>query len=247
MKKLTRKPRTYKLKSNKTPLSLLLSSRHSKHKPLLYFDEELGINRTMRYSTNQRSIFEDEQDGTAVVGSIVFEDGFLATKAEETLLQQFLMLHPDNGTLFVEVDTEADAAAQVEVLNREVDALVAASQLSIEQLEILAKMLLNARTEKMKSSEIKRDVLLFAKNYPEDFLEALDNDDMELEGFTIKLFEDNTLQYRPKKREIYYNLQENKKRLLVVPFGEDYIKSLISYFHTTEGEEVLSYLEKKVK
>ena len=108
-------------------------------------------------------------------------------------------------------------------------------------------MLLNARTEKMKSSEIKRDVLLFAKNYPEDFLEALDNDDMELEGFTIKLFEDNTLQYRPKKREIYYNLQENKKRLLVVPFGEDYIKSLISYFHTTEGEEVLSYLEKKVK
>ena len=247
MKKLTRKPRTYKLKSNKTPLSLLLSSRHTRHKPLLYFDEDLGINRTLRYATNQRSIFEDEQDGTAVVGSIVFEDGFLSTKADETLLQQFLMLHPDNGSLFVEVDTEADAAAQVEELNKEVDALIAASQLNIEQLEVLAKMLLNVRTEKMKSSEIKRDVLLFAKNYPEDFLEALDNDDLELEGFTRKLFDENVLQYRAKKREIYFNLKENKKRLMVVPFGEEYIKSLISYFHTEEGEKALDYLEKKVK
>jgi len=67
MKKMTRKPRVYKLKSNKTPLSLLLSSRHSRYKPLIYWDEERQENRTLRYATNQRSIFEDEQDGTAIV------------------------------------------------------------------------------------------------------------------------------------------------------------------------------------
>jgi len=247
MKKIARKPRVYKLKSNKTPLSLLISSRHSKHKPLIHWDEEKQENRTLRYATNQRSIFEDEQDGTAIVGSIVFEDGFLNTRIEETLLQQFLELHPDNGTLFVEVDAEQDAAKEVEVLSQEVDALVAASSLEIEQMETLAKLLLGSNVSRMKSSEIKRDILLYAKNYPEEFLEALDDDDMELQGLATKAFEQNILQYRAKKREIYFNLADNKKRLMVVPFGEDYTKSLISYFHTRDGEDVLDYLEKKVK
>jgi len=244
---MTRKPRVYKLKSNKTPLSLLLSSRHSKHKPLIYWDEEKQENRTLRYATNQRSIFEDEQDGTAIVGSIVFEDGFLNTRIEDNLLQQFLELHPDNGTLFVEVDAEQDAAKEVEVLNHEVDALVAASSLEIEQMETLAKLLLGSNVSRMKSSEIKRDILLYAKNYPTEFLEALDDDDMELQGLVLKAFDQSVLQYRAKKREIYFNLKDNKKRLMVVPFGEDYTKALISYFHTSNGEEVLDYLEKKVK
>jgi len=145
------------------------------------------------------------------------------------------------------VDAEQDAAKEVEVLNHEVDALVAASSLEIEQMETLAKLLLGSNVSRMKSSEIKRDILLYAKNYPTEFLEALDDDDMELQGLVLKAFDQSVLQYRAKKREIYFNLKDNKKRLMVVPFGEDYTKALISYFHTSNGEEVLDYLEKKVK
>ena len=76
MKKITPKARVYKLKTRHTPLSLMLASRNTSQKPLVYFDEEKMINRALRYAVNQKSIFEDEQDGSALLGTIVFEDGF---------------------------------------------------------------------------------------------------------------------------------------------------------------------------
>jgi len=58
--------KTYKLTSDSTPLSYMLASRNSARYPLLHFDDEKGINRPMRYAKNQKSPFEDEQDGNAI-------------------------------------------------------------------------------------------------------------------------------------------------------------------------------------
>ena len=44
----------------------------------MYFDERQELNRALRYARNQKSPFEDEQDGNAIVEPIVFEDGFLS-------------------------------------------------------------------------------------------------------------------------------------------------------------------------
>ena len=38
----------------------MLASRHTKRYPLLWFDENTGENRALRYSRNQKSVFEDE-------------------------------------------------------------------------------------------------------------------------------------------------------------------------------------------
>ena len=247
MKKLTRKPRLYRLKTRNTPISFMIASRHSKHKSLLYFDEEQSINRTLRYATNQKSIFEDEQDGTAIVGSIVFEDGFLTTNAEDNLLQTFLSVHPDNGVFFEEVDAEHDAKEDLTSLDLEVDAMVAVKTLDIDELSTLARILLGPYSNNLKSAELKRDMYLYAKENPAEFLDSLNNDDLHLDALVAKVFDQQLLQYRPKKREIYYNFPNNKKRLMVVPFKTDKSKALISYLHTEEGMELLDVLENMVE
>ncbi len=66
MKKTEYVDKTYKLMRNAAPLSFMLPVRNSRRSPLLYFDEEKGINRALRYGTNQSSPFEDEQDGNVI-------------------------------------------------------------------------------------------------------------------------------------------------------------------------------------
>ena len=247
MKKPVLKARTYKLKSEKTPICTMINSTHTPSNPLLYFDEEKGINRTMRYAKNQRSIFEDEQDGTALVEPIIFEDGFLSTKKTDVTLQQFLALHPGNGKIFVEIDTEKDAEKDLDILNREVEALTLASQLDLDKMLMIGRVFMGDRVNSLKSAELRRDILLYAREDPEGFLEMLDNEELALEELVLKSLSQNILVHDKKTNSVKWNLPKNKKRIITVPFGDSHIKSLIAFFKTDEGMEVLDALEKKVK
>ena len=108
----------------------MLSSRHSARSPLLYFDEEEGTNRPLRYARNQKSPFEDEQDGNAILEPIVFEDGMLTVPKENQVLQKFLHLHPSNGNVFQEINKERDASAELEVVEMEIEAQIEAKKIT---------------------------------------------------------------------------------------------------------------------
>ena len=71
------KDRYYHLMHSKSPLTFRINSKHSARKPLMYFDEAKGYNRELRYATNMKSPFVDEQVGSVTLGHIVFEDGVL--------------------------------------------------------------------------------------------------------------------------------------------------------------------------
>ena len=73
----------YKLTRDVAPLSYILPSSHSRRYPLMHFDNETGENRTLRYARNQKSPFEDEQDGNAILEPIIFEDGFMTVRKEK--------------------------------------------------------------------------------------------------------------------------------------------------------------------
>ena len=89
------KDRNYFLTNDMSPLTYTLSSRHSRRYPLLYFDEETGAQRELRYATNQNSPFVDEQEGTVTLEHIVFRDGVLMVPKEKQALQKLLSLyHP---------------------------------------------------------------------------------------------------------------------------------------------------------
>ena len=54
----------------------------------MYFDEAKGYNRELRYATNMKSPFVDEQVGSVTLGHIVFEDGVLMVPKSDVSLQQ---------------------------------------------------------------------------------------------------------------------------------------------------------------
>jgi hypothetical protein len=246
--KLDSKDRTYLLKGDSAPLTYFILSRDTKRKRLLYFDEEEGVNLTLRYARNQNSPFEHEQDANAILEPIVFEDGVLNVPRTNPVLQEFLHYHPGNGSEFYEFDSEKDAQEYVEELVSEIDALIAVRDLSnndFGKLEAIARLVLHGNVDKMSSAEIKRDMMLFAKRYPQDFMEALDDPSLTINNIAFKAISEGYLTFRNGK-EIYYNLKDNKKRLLTVPFGEDHIYVLASFLQSNEGLELYKFLEEKI-
>ena len=244
--KLELKDRVYKLTRNKAPLSCIIPSRNSPRSPLLYFDEEKGYNRALRYAKNQKSCFEDEQDGTAIIEPVIFEDGMLRVPKSNPVLQEFLHYHPMNGKRFVEVDYGKDAAQEIEKLNVEVDALIEAKSLSLDELENIGRVLFSKDVTLITTEELKRDVLVFAKRNPQMFLRALSDPSLKLQSTIQRFFDERLLSFRNKKRDVYFNLEGNKKRMTTIPFGIDPIEYLSDWFKTDDGVDVLQFLEKQL-
>ena len=206
MKKTQFVDKVYKLTKDAAPLSFMLPTRNSRRFPLMWFDEERGENRALRYARNQKSPFEDEQDGNAIVEPVIFEDGFLRVPRNNQVLQQFLHYHPFNGKKFVEVNNEKDAEAEVESLNLEVEALIEAKQLTIEQSETLYRVLFGKDPSLLSSSELKRDLLIYAKRQPSSFLNAISDPTLKLQATVQSFFDNRLLTYRNNKRDVYFNL-----------------------------------------
>ena len=230
----------YKLRRDVAPLSYILPSRNSHRHPLMYFDGT--SNRALRYSPNQKTPFEDEQDKNVILEPIIFEDGFLKVPKTNPVLQWFLEIHPDNGKKFEVVDNERDAETELEVMNYEVDALIAAKQLGLNDLERIGRVVLGRDVTKMSTAELKRDVLVYARNNPKEFLDTL-NDPMTNMSATVALmFDEGLLGYRSGK-DVHFNLPNNKKRMLTVPYGEDRDYIVASYLQSDEGLETFKLLE----
>ena len=226
-------------------MSYTIPSRHTKRKSLLYFDESTGVNRAIRYAKNQKSIFEEEQDGNVILEPIIFEDGFLRVPKQNQILQEFLAFHPANGKEFVEVDKEADASVEVDNLDLALEAQVLAKDLDVEMLETIARVVIGLNIEKMTSAELKRDVRVFAKRYPNEFMESINDPLLSLQNKCSKFFSEGLLVLKNKK-DVYYNLKGNKNKLLTVPYGEDPLFILASFLQSDEGLEVLRILESKL-
>lgn len=234
--------KVYKLKIG-NPLSYTLASRNHPRFPLMWFDEKNNVNRALRYSTNQKSPFEDEQDGTAIIEPVIFEDGFLRVPKTNPVLQQFLHYHPLNGVIFGEVDKEKDAAAEVDDLNLEIEAMMEAKQLSIDQIETLTRVIFGKDPSTVSTAELKRDILIFAKREPKDFLNILNDPELKFQAKIRLFFENKLLILRNNDKEVWFNTSTNKKKMLSVPFGEDPFDMVAHFLQSDEGLDSLKMLE----
>ena len=239
--------KVYRLVSNKRPLAFMLASRHNRRSPLLHFDEDTGVNRPLRYARNQKSPFEDEQDGNAILEPIVFEDGMLVVQKQNQVLQKFLHLHPGNGTIFYEINKKQDAADQLEYVEAELDAQILARELETEKLLTVCRVFLGAAVDKMSIPELKRDILIYAKNQPFEFLEILDDPMLEMQDHVAQFFAQSLLIYKNNNKDVYFNLPKNKSKMLTVPFGEEGIYIVASYMQSDDGIETYKLLKKALK
>ena len=241
------KDRLYELTSGRKPLAFTLPTVHSARTPLLYFDETLGYNRELRYATNQRTPFVDEQQGTATLGRIVFRDGILRVPKENIVLQKLLSLyHPYTlqGRI-MEYKPEQIAEDETGWIELELEAMTVAKAMDIDEAEaILRAQYGSQEVSNASSKELKRDLLILARNQPSLFLELANDDNVMLRNIGIKATETGILALSQDQRTFTY--ASNGRKLLTVPFNEHPYSALAAYFKTDEGMEVLRAVEKQL-
>ncbi len=239
------KDRFYYLSTGRTPLTYTIPSKHTSRYPLMWFDEEKGYQRELRYATNMKSPFKDEQVGEATLKHIVFENGTLLVKKNQRNLQEFLMYHPHNGSIFVEHKPQQIAERQYEDLETEVAAMNIAYEMDIEQAEAILRVEIGSHVSKLSSKELRRDLLLFAKRNPEMFINLSEDENVILRNFGINAVEQKILKLSSDQK--VFSWASNGRKLMTVPFDEHPYTALASWFKTDEGIEVYKSIEKKVK
>lgn len=240
------KDRLYELTTGKKPLIFTLPTRHSNTKSLLWFDPEKGYQRELRYATNQRSVFVDEQEGQAILGRIVFKNGELRVPKEQVVLQKLLSLyHPaTHSGIIREYKPETIATNQVDWIEFELEALNMAKSMDIDEAEAIMRVELGSKVSKLSSKELKRDLLVFARNYPERFMQLAQDENTHLRNVGIKAVEMGIIALTPDQRTFTYGV--GGRKLMTVPFDEHPYSALSAYFKTDEGMEVFKAIQKRL-
>jgi hypothetical protein len=234
------KDRVYHLKSNRKPLSYMLKTNG-----VYYFDEEKGYERELKYCENQRTCFVDEMQGDQRLSHVIFRNGSLFVERQKTVLQKLLSLyHPHNGNIFYEHKPEAIAADEIEILEMEADAILAARETDIDLAEAILRVEKGSEVSKMSSKELKRDLLVFARKNPALFLELATDDNVQLRNFGIKATELGIIKLSSDQRNFMWG--SNNRPIMTVPFDEHPYTALAHWFKTDEGMEIYSNIEKRL-
>lgn len=240
------KDRTYVLKGRKTPLVYAMNSKHTQRKPLLYFDKELGYQRELRYATNQPTPFVDEQKGTSTLGRIMFRDGTLTVKKEDVTLQKLLSLyHPYKDKVYTEFDPVQISTNELDWIELEFKAVSLAREMDITEAEGVLRTEFGSKVTELSSSELKRDLLIFAKRNPGLFIELATDENVQLRNVGARAVEQGILRLSQDQRTFTYG--ESNRKLMTVPFDEHPYSALAAFFKTDEGMEVYKALIKKLK
>ena len=227
------------------PLTLTISSKHTSRHPLLWFDKEKGIQREIRYATNQNSPLIDEQKGEATLGHIMFKDGALYVKKEKQNLQKLLSLyHPLLGNKYYEHNPVAIAEDELEDLEIEVDAMIAARTMEVDQAEAILRVEIGSKVSSMTSKELKRDLMLFAKRNPHLFMELANDDNVHLRNIAIKASEMGIIKLSQDQRTFTWG--SNGRKLMNVPFDENPYSAFAAFLKTDEGVEIYKSIDKKL-
>jgi len=239
------KDRVYYLRNNKSPLTLTIPSRHTKKHSLLYFDEQTGKQREIRYATNQDSPLVDEQKGEATLGHIIFRDGDLKVPKEKQNLQKLLSLyHPLKGKMYEEFSAVEEAEDDLDILDLQIDALNAARNMDIDQSEAILRVELGSKVNSMSSKEIKRDILLFARNNPQLFISLANDENVQLRNLAIRAAEAGIINLSPDQRTFTWG--SNGRKLMNVPFDENPYSAFAAFLKTDEGVEIYKSIDKKL-
>ena len=234
------KDRIYYLKGNKKPLSRIIKSTN-----IYYFDADKGYERELKYCQNQKTPFVDEMVGEQRLEHIVFRSGSLYVPKEKTVLQKLLSLyHPMKDKIYYEHKPAAIAEEEIDVLNMQVDALTAARNIDIDMAEAIMRVEKGSSVSELSSKELRRDLLVFARNNPKLFLELADDENVMLRNFGIKAVESGILRLSSDQRNFLWG--SNGRKIMTIPFDEHPYTALAHWFKTDEGMEIYSNIEKRL-
>jgi len=234
------KDRVYYLKGNKKPLSRMIRSAG-----IYWFDEEKGYERELKYCQNQRTVFVDEMKGDQRLSHIIFRGGVLFVEKEKTVLQKMLSLyHPHRDNLYYEHKPQVIAENELDWLEFEIEALSLAKNLDVDMAEAIMRAEVGSEVSRMSSKELRRDLLLFARNNPKLFLELATDDNVQLRNFGIRATEEGIIKLSSDQR--HFSWGSTDRKLMTVPFDEHPYTALSHWFKTDEGMEIYTNIEKRL-
>ena len=234
------KDRMYYLMGNKSPLTYLVRGS-----AIHYWDENLGYERELKYTSNQKTVFVDEMKGEQRLEHIIFKNGSLFVPKNKTILQKLLSLyHPHRNKLFLEHKPAKIAENQIDFLEMEIEALNAALNLDVDMAEAVMRVEKGSEVSNMSSKELKRDLLLYAKKNPGLFLELVNDENVMLRNFGIKATEIGIIKLSSDQRT--FTWASTDRKLMNVPYEEHPYSALAAWFKTDEGMEIYSNIEKRL-
>ena len=235
------KDRLYELKLDSFPPVYFIKSRG-----LFYFDKDKGYEREIKYARNQQTPFVDEMKGHSKLGHIIFRNGKLFVEKEKVALQKFLSLyHPGRGQIFKEFNADEIATSDLDIIELQLEAMNLAKTIDVDQAEAILRTEIGREVTKMTSKELKRDLLVFAQNQPQLFLELATDDNINVRNTGIRAVEAGIIELSQDQRT--FKWQSTGKKLITVPFDENPYSALAAWFKTDDGIDVFKTVEKRLK
>ena len=235
------KDRLYELKMDSFPPVYIIKSRG-----LFYFDKDKGYEREIKYARNQQTPFVDEMKGHSKLGHIIFRNGKLFVEKEKVALQKFLSLyHPGRGQIFKEFNADEIATTDLDIIELQLEAMNLAKTIDVDQAEAILRTEIGREVTKMTSKELKRDLLVFAQNQPQLFLELANDDNINVRNTGIRAVEAGLIELSQDQRT--FEWQSTGKKLITVPFDENPYSALAAWFKTDDGIDVFKTVEKRLK
>ena len=234
------KDRVYYLTGRKKPITRSIKSTN-----IHWFDEEKGYEKELKYCSNQRTPFVDEMKGEQRLEHIIFRNGSLYVEKEKTVLQKLLSLyHPLKDKIYYEFKPSKVAEKEIDILEMQVDALTAARNIDIDMAEAIMRVEIGSNVSELSSKELRRDLLVFARNNPKLFLELADDENVMLRNFGIKAVENGILRLSSDQRNFLWG--SNGRKVMTIPFDEHPYTALAHWFKTDEGMEIYQNIEKRL-
>tara|TARA_B100000424_G_C22943418_1_gene501962 strand:- start:3162 stop:3923 length:762 start_codon:yes stop_codon:yes gene_type:complete len=235
------KDRLYELKMDSFPPVYIIKSRG-----LFYFDKDKGYEREIKYARNQQTPFVDEMKGHSKLGHIIFRNGKLFVEKEKVALQKFLSLyHPGRGQIFKEFNADEIATTDLDIIELQLEAMNLAKTIDVDQAEAILRTEIGREVTKMTSKELKRDLLVFAQNQPQLFLELANDDNINVRNTGIRAVEAGLIELSQDQRT--FKWQSTGKKLITVPFDENPYSALAAWFKTDDGIDIFKTVEKRLK
>ena len=147
--------------------------------------------------------------------------------------------------VFEEHDSVKVAENHHDYLEMELAAMNMAYETGVDQAEAILRVEQGSSVRDLTSKEIKRDLLLFAKNNPSLFMDLVQDENVVLRNFAIVATERSILALADDQRT--FTWASNGRKLMTVPFDENPYSAMAAWFKTDEGLQVYKSIEKKLK
>lgn len=223
---------------------------------LIVYDPVTDDTRAIKHCPNEKSIFVDEQSKLGVVQSIIFVNGILNVRGTDVRTQEFLDIHPSNGSIFAEIDQAADAQEMLDWEDTILDMKTeirkkAREENGIEEIRILVSALTSdiAGTATMSPAELRYAAFELVETMPQRFLNdegeisIFDDSDITRKAISNNAFASGVVTLSPDARQILWS--DNKKPICSVPQGKSHSQFFADYLKTDDGIEVMKELTKR--